>query len=208
MRLEGPVPSLAPLATHPIVARTCGTEVADRSLEVGPGGELAQAVVFVEGGARLAPPAAPAGPPVLDQRGCLYTPAVLAARAGASLELVNSDPLVHLVRAQAAPGAPPVFNVAMPLAGMRIQRPLPKEPGIHRVRCDVHPWMKAVVRTFDHGHYATTDAEGRFVLPLPAGTHTLVFWHPRLPEVRRQVEVRPNGETALEQVWSSSAVVN
>ena len=203
LRVDGALGERAPLPTTPIVARVCGATVEDRGIELGAGG-LAGALVFVERGEALPPRASPDA--VLDQRGCLYVPRVLGARTGELLHVSNSDPLVHTVRGQSAEAPAPVFNVAMPLAGMRIQRRLPEVPAIIPVRCDVHPWMRAHVRTFAHGYFTTTDGEGRFSLTLPPGRHTLVFWHPRWPEARQQVEVAADRDTALEQTFRASAV--
>ena len=51
----------------------------------------------------------------------------LAARAGTALEVRNSDPVMHNVRAVA--GAQPVFNVAMPLEGMTPEEAPAGHPG-------------------------------------------------------------------------------
>ncbi len=203
--VEGAVPARPALPTSGAALQVCGPSVPDRALEVGEGGALAHAVVAVQKGAQL--PAAPvaATPPVLDQRQCLYTPAVLAARAGQPLTVLNSDPLVHTVRAGTA--SEKVFSLAMPVQGMRQERVLPAQPGVLPVRCDIHPWMRAVVRTFDHGHFTTTDAGGRFQLKLPAGEHTLVLWHPLLPERTERVQVRAGQTVRLAHRWPSSALL-
>ena len=72
--------------------------------------------------------------------------------------------------------------------------------------CDVHPWMRAVIRTFDHGHFTATDAGGHFRLQLPAGVHTLVLWHPLLPEATERVEVKAGQTVRLAHRWPSSAL--
>jgi plastocyanin len=202
--VDGTVPARPPLATSGAALQVCGTSVPDRALELGAGGALAGAVVAVQDGAKLPEAPPPTQPPVLDQRRCTYVPAVLAARAGSTLDILNSDPLVHTVRAGGA--GPAVFSLAMPLEGMRMKRALPPEPGVLPVRCDVHPWMRATVRTFDHGHFTSTDGEGRFRLQLPAGTHTLVLWHPLLPEATERVEVRAGETVRLAHRWAASAL--
>jgi plastocyanin len=201
--VEGEVPERPALKTSGAALQVCGPSVPDRALEVGEGGALAHAVVAVQGGAQL-PEAQSTAAPVLDQRQCLYTPAVIAARAGRPLTVLNSDPLVHTVRAGTS--SEKVFSLAMPVQGMRQERALPAQPGVVPVRCDIHPWMRAVVRTFDHGHFTTTDAGGRFRLQLPAGEHTLVLWHPLLPERTERVQVRAGQTVRLAHRWPSSAL--
>jgi hypothetical protein len=129
-----------------------------------------------------------ANPVLLDQRGCLYWPAVFAARTGASLRIRNSDPLTHTVHARS--DGVTVFDVAMPLEHMELSRQLPGQPGLLELRCDVHPWMQAVVRTFDHSHFTTTGLDGRFHLAgLAPGDYALHAWHPRLGEASRRLHL-------------------
>jgi plastocyanin len=178
----------------------CGEQAEDRSLVVGAEGALAHVVVSLKDGAALPAPRAPSSEPVLDQKRCIYDPPVMAARAGATLVLRNSDPLVHNVRAASGSNRS-FFNVAMPLEGMTVRRQLPTTPGDVPIRCDVHPWMRSLVRTFDHGYFATTGPDGRFRLEVPEGTHTVHLWHERLPPVVRTVNVKAGESVQVEQTW-------
>jgi len=204
VRLTGTPPTPARFDTTPAVSATCGDQVPDRSLTVGEGGALAHVVVALAEGASLPAEGIIAPSTVLDQKKCSYEPPALAARAGTVLEVRNSDPVMHNVRAVA--GAQPVFNVAMPLEGMTLKKPLPAAPGTVQVKCDVHPWMRAVVRTFDHPYFTTTDAQGRFRLEVPEGTHTVVLWHERLPEASRPVTVKAGETVRLEESWATSSL--
>lgn len=205
LRLSGPGPVLPPLATSPSVASVCGTQVPDRSLVVGAKGALAYVVVALADGTD-APPEEPDAPSaVLDQKGCSFEPPVIAARAGSLLEVRNEDPLLHNVNALSGSHRP-VLNVALPLAGSRVRRPLPTAPGILQLHCDLHPWMSATVRTFEHPWFTTTDAQGHFRLEVPPGTHSLILWHPRLPGVTRTLTV-PEGQTVhVDHTWAASEV--
>nr|WP_225937568.1 hypothetical protein [Myxococcus sp. RHSTA-1-4] len=200
IRLSGtpPKPTLQP--TTGTVVSVCGEQAEDRSLVVGGEGSLAHVVVSLKEGAALPAPRTPGPEPVLDQKRCIYDPPVMAARAGGTLVLRNSDPLVHNVRAASGSNRS-FFNVAMPLEGMTVRRQLPAEPGAVPIRCDVHPWMRSLVRTFDHAYFATTGADGRFRLEVPEGAHTVVLWHERLPEVARRVNVKAGERVQVEQTW-------
>jgi plastocyanin len=179
------------------VHRQCGEAIEQRAFQVGPSGELTSAVAWLEGPPR-AGGESPA--PVLDQRRCVFQPEVLAARAGGEVTVVNSDPLIHNVRQ--ASGSDRPFNAAMPLEGMRMKMPLPAAPSIIRLTCDVHPWMAAWVRTFDHPYFAVTGADGRFALRgVPAGSGTLKLWHPALGERAVPVTVPPGGVARPEVDW-------
>jgi plastocyanin len=201
VRLTGTPPPPTSSPTSGTVVSVCGEQTEDRSLVVGSEGALAYTVVSLKSASALPAPAQPPAEPVLDQKKCIYEPPVLAARAGGQLTLRNSDPLVHNVRASSSTKRS-FFNVAMPLEGMSTRKPLPEEPGVVPIRCDIHPWMRAVVRTFDHPYFATTSPDGRFRLEVPEGAHTLVFWHERLPQAEKTVNVRAGERVQVEQDWA------
>ena len=187
-----PLPARLPrLATNASAAKVCGTSVSDDALNVSPKGALKDAVVFLESGPipgdeKVLPS------DTLDQKGCAYSRPVLAARAGSHLSFLNSDELVHTIRSEGMGRA--AFNFAMPLTGMRVTRVLPAAPGVLQLTCDVHPWMRAVVRTFSHSLFAITDASGHFRIEgVPEGAHALRVWHPRLGEAVLAQDVHAEG---------------
>ncbi|MFL5343619.1 MAG: hypothetical protein ACJ8AT_02445 [Hyalangium sp.] len=204
VRLVGTPPPPILYETTASAVGACGEKVADRSLSLGKQGALANVVVSLGDGASLPSEGVTPAPAVLDQKRCAYEPPALAARAGSTLEVRNSDPVMHNVRAVS--GAQSVFNVAMPLEGMSLKKPLPAAPGTVQVKCDVHPWMHAVVRTFDHPFFTTTDEHGHFRLEVPEGTHTLVLWHERLPEVSKPFTVKAGQTVQVGQDWAVEAL--
>jgi plastocyanin len=204
VRLTGTPPPPEMRETTASVASVCGEAVPDRSLSVGEEGALAHVVVAIVEGASLPDEGLTSPSPVLDQRKCAYEPPILAARVGATLEVRNSDPVMHNVRAAA--GAQSLFNVAMPLEGTSLRRPLPATPGTLQVKCDVHPWMRAVIRTFDHPYFTTTDEKGQFRLEVPEGSHTVLFWHPRLPDATHSVTLEGGQTLQADQSWPVSAL--
>ena len=199
---RGKLPPLHPHRVDGSLLKQCGLETPDLSLVVAPSGALQFAVVSISDTAPTPLPPAFA-PALLDQRGCIYRPPVVATRAGASLLVRNSDPLLHNVRAM-DDGAP-VFNVMMPIEHLTIDKKLPTAPGLVQLQCDVHPWMHATVVTFAHDLYAVTDADGRFRIDgVPAGHHPLKLWHPRLGELTVGLDVHPDAGTAVETGWEVS----
>ncbi|WP_233261975.1 carboxypeptidase regulatory-like domain-containing protein [Vitiosangium sp. GDMCC 1.1324] len=205
VRLRGTPPDLPPLPTSPSVASVCGSTLPDRSLVVGPGGALAFVVVALADGTEAPAPDPDAPTAFLDQKRCAFEPPVLAARAGTSLEVRNSDALLHNVNALAG-SQRSVLNVALPIEGSRVRRPLPAAPGVLHVRCDLHPWMSAAVRTFEHPWFTTSDASGHFRLEVPPGSYSVVLWHPRLPGVSRFLSVRGGETVRLDQTWAVEQV--
>jgi plastocyanin len=177
----------------------------DRSLVVGAEGALAYVVVALADGSEGPAPDPDAPPAVLDVKQCSFEPPVLTARAGTPLEVRNSDALLHNADVLAG-SRRPVINVALPFKGSRVRRLLPTAPGVLQARCDLHPWMGAAIRTFEHPWFTITDASGHFRLRVPPGTHSVLLWHPRLPGVTRSVSVHAGQTFRLDHTWASEEV--
>ena len=141
-------------------------------------------------------PPPPKDPAVLDQKGCMFAPHVLAMQAGQPLVVKNSDPFLHNVHSQST--ANDVFNMAMPTANAGEKAdPQPKVPETFKVKCDVHPWMTGWVAVFDHPYFAVTGDDGTFAIKgLPDGTYTLRAWHERFGIKDQRVTVKDGKATA------------
>ena len=106
---DGPPPPAAKL-TVTKDQEVCGKDSADEQLVVGGDKKVANAVVAVSGitrGKRFAEAS-----PVLDQKGCRYTPHLLLVPAGAPIKVMNDDGILHNVHTYSRTN-PPV-NVAQP----------------------------------------------------------------------------------------------
>ncbi len=199
---RGQLPALKPQPLDASLHKQCGTSAADLSLIVGRDGALQFAVVSIDD-APSSPLPATFAPAFIDQQGCVYRPPVVATRAGQSIKVKNSDPLMHNVRAMQH--RKPIFNVAMPLENLILDKPLPTIPGIVQLHCDVHPWMTAWIATFAHNLYAVSDAKGSFRIDgVTVGLHPMTVWHPRLGEKRVEVEVSADAGTNITIGWESS----
>jgi hypothetical protein len=202
VRVRGKAPSLPPLATSGAVAKVCGLQVADATLKVDEKGGLANAIVYLEGARSDASPGGPPQPAIVDQKQCQYTPPVLALRAGAELEIRNSDPLLHNVHAK---NSSSLFNFAMPVQGITVRKQLPRTAAVIHLACDVHPWMQAVIRTFEHPYFALTDAGGHYRLaPVPSGKQKLVFWHQRFGDKAMEIDLRAEQPNRADVEWPAS----
>ena len=173
--------------------------------KIGPKGELADVVVWIVDPKSAAKHAESAPPEIqIKQAGCRYVPHVLAMKAGVPFQVVNDDPTLHNIRAKVynGPGQPPgvdVFNFGQSYQGQVDERQF-DDPGIYTLQCDVHPWMQAWVRVFDHFCYAVTGADGTFKVQLSGdlndGTYKIDAWHPKFAEPLEQT-VQVKNRTAM-----------
>jgi len=131
--------------------------------------------------ARVIAPAAPTPRVTLNQDHCRYVPHVQSATKGSQITITSADDTLHNINGGI--NGRSVFNIAMPVKGMRVSRPL-RQAGRIQVHCDAgHTWMSAYVAVFDHPYHAVTRANGRFSLPnVPPGTYTIKAWHERFGE--------------------------
>lgn len=113
--------------------------------------------------------------PVLDNAKCLFAPHVVAMRAGVSLDVKNSDPILHNTHAYL--GTRTIFNLALPTQNQVIKKKIAQN-GVIRVQCDAHTHMSAWVLAVDHPYFAVTDDNGAFKLDgVPPGKYTIAVWH-------------------------------
>lgn len=168
--------------------KICGPSVPDDALVLDKEGGVAHAVVAVKGLAW-----GETAPVRLTNKGCRFIPHVSVVRPGATLEVTSEDNTLHTTHAF-APNGRSLFNIALPLAGLTVKRPVDNAPGITRLACDTHPWMQGFVYVSpDRATVSGTD--GRFVLAdVPAGSYDLVVWHERLKGSAQRVTVAA-GET-------------
>jgi len=187
--LNGLAPKLANLPVTRDM-KVCGNTKFDESLEVGAGGAVKNVVVYfldVPLPAEFKPKKEK-----LDQQQCLFLPHVLATPLGTTVEVVNSDRVLHDVRAHS--GEERLMNFAMPIPGHVVPVTLAKE-GMFKVECDVHPWMRAWLVVLRTTAYAVTGEDGSYeIRDVPAGKHRVIFWHERLGERDAEVVVPEDGQ--------------
>ncbi|MFP2959671.1 carboxypeptidase regulatory-like domain-containing protein [Myxococcus sp. 1LA] len=164
-------------------------------------GNLQNVLVRVKGQVAGAPPA-PSTPVVVDQSKCTYVPRVQGARTGQQVAFKNSDGTLHNVRGIV--GTKPTFNVAQPPSGAPVERPLPPDADVLKLKCDVHPWMSAFVVATENPYFVTTGEDGTFSLEgLPAGTYTVEAWHEALGTKTAEVTVKDDAPTEAAFAFSA-----
>jgi plastocyanin len=149
-------------------------------------GSLANVFVSLQGSFPASP--VPSEPVTIDQRACVYVPRVVGARVGQTLQVRNSDELLHNVHSASAHGND--FNISQPKAGIAHRLSLKSAETMLRITCDVHRWMTAFVGVVSHPYFATTGGAGTYAIDnVPAGTHTIQAWHEHYGVVTQTVRV-------------------
>jgi plastocyanin len=155
-------------------------------------GKLANVYIYIKSGAP--PSQAPANTPpvVLDQKGCRYTPHVIALQQGGSVEFRNSDPTMHNIHTTPASGNP--IDVSQSPMGAPQTRQFNQPETMLPVRCNNHPWMNAFINVASTPYFAVSGADGSFTITgLPPGNYTLAAVHEKLGEQDLQISITPKG---------------
>jgi hypothetical protein len=114
----------------------------------------------------------------IDQPCCMFVPHALAMREGQVLVAKNSSPKPHNVNCAGHPTKNPARNVIVPPKGQLEYEGFQADDWPISVACNIHGWMKAYVRVFDHPYFAVTDENGAFEIKnAPAGEWRLRVWH-------------------------------
>lgn len=160
---------------------------------VGSGGELADVVVSLkEAPAGTKSTGAGAEPVVIDQKGCVYTPTILAVQTGQKVIVKNSDPCVHNVHT--VPNVNDSVNQVQMPGGADLTFTFDKPEPFLKFQCDVHPWMYAWVSVFDHPYFAVSGKDGKFTIKnVPPGKYTLQAVHRKLGTQTAEIEVKADG---------------
>jgi len=189
---------------------TCGRlhagPLTTRHYVVSAEGGLADTFVYIKSGA---PPTAAAGTgPTLDQVGCEFQPYVLGVQVGQTLNVRNSDPILHNVHTLPKNPGNKERNVGQPTRAMTTPFVFNSPEVFVQFKCEVHPWMFAYVGVVDHPWFAVTDRNGNFSLPagLPPGQYTLAAVHRKAGELLQQINVDENGVAPITFTFDISNV--
>jgi plastocyanin len=187
---KAPLAKAISMAADPVCAKQHPAPLTTQEVMVDGKGDLQNVIVFVSEGLGDRTFDAPSEPVVVDQKGCMYQPHVLAVRANQKLELVNDDATSHNIHPQPANNRE--WNKAEP-PGSKLEEAFAREEIAIPVKCNVHPWMRGYIAVFKHPFFAVTGKDGGFDLSnLPPGTYTIKAWHEKLGTSTQTVTIGAN----------------
>jgi plastocyanin len=206
VRLAGKVP--APVKIDTSMDPACGMsgspEFSSEQYVV-KDGKLANVYVYVKSGPpyRAIRTMSNGAAAVLDQKGCRYTPHVLAIMAGDSVSFHNSDVTMHNIHTMPTTVGNEAIDISQGPKGAPIVRQFQNAETMLPVRCNNHPWMNAFINVSATPFFAVTDDAGHFDLNgMPAGEYVLGFVHEKLGEQTVKVTVPAAGKATADVVFA------
>ncbi len=169
---------------------------------VNPNGTLANVFVYVKAGL----PAGgtyptPATPVVLDQDGCRYHPHVFGIQVGQTMQIKNSDGILHNIKAKGVKNRP--FNISQPSV-MTSDRTFSAPEVMVPLECNVHGWMHAWAGVLPHPYFAVSGADGSYTIKgLPPGTYTIEAWHEKYGLQTATVTVTAGGSKSQDFTFAA-----
>ena len=113
---------------------------------------------------------------LLDQKGCVYSPRVVALQIGQTLEIGNADKMNHNVHP--TPRRNAEFNEVQPPGGDKMMKRFTTPETMIPFVCNVHPWMRAFVNVVEHPFFTVTGNDGSFNFPdVPPGEYEIEAIH-------------------------------
>jgi hypothetical protein len=165
------------------------------------GNGVANVVVYLRDvPARYKAPPVPEEPVVIDVKGGRFAQHVVVLRCNQKLLIRSPDPIPHN------------WNVATnrntAVGGMinpkqrEGDRYVFKKPEFRpsRIRCDLHPFMRAYYLPLEHSFAAVTDSEGKFeIAGLPPGVHKFIVWHEKADYLKRELPIEITADKVVEE---------
>ncbi len=156
---------------------------------------LADVFIHIKSGLKASDIPAPSKQPVvLDQSKCEYLPYVLGVQTGQTLEVRNSDPVLHNIHPTPNVEGNKEQNLAQLPMGPPVKFVFEKPEILLRIKCDIHPWMFAYVGVVEHPFFAVSNKDGAFAIKnVPPGEYVLEVFHRKGGKQERKIVVGKDG---------------
>lgn len=152
-------------------------------------GMKGKSVVYVDAVAGKTFPA-PKEHPVMDQKGLMFVPHIMAVQQGTTVEFLNSDTVQHNVFWSAIGNDKKAgHNLGTWPKGDKRSFTFDK-PGVVPLLCNVHPDMAGYIVVSPTPYFAETDEGGNYkIKDVPDGSYTLTVWHEGAKDQSKPVTV-------------------
>jgi plastocyanin len=153
-----------------------------------------ESVVYVEAVAGKTFPA-PTAKPVIDQKGLMFAPHIVAVQQGTTVEFLNSDKVAHNVFWPSVGGNKKLTkNLGTWPQGEKRSFTF-DSPGVAPLFCNVHPEMSAYVVVSPTPYFAVTDKSGGYKIDnVPDGSYNVTAWHEGAKNQSKPVTVAGEGK--------------
>jgi len=196
-----PKPSHIDMSADPKCAQIHPTGATTEDIVADGNGGLQNVVVYVSDGLGDRKFETPQEAAVIEQKGCMYKPHVVAVRANQELKVVNADPTTHNIHP--APNNNREFNQTQP-PGLPLSATFAREEIAIPVKCNIHPWMRSYIAVFKHPYFAVTVKDGSFEIGnLSPGTYTITAWHEKLGMTFQKITIGESETKTIEFVFKA-----
>ena len=153
-----------------------------------------ESVVYVEAIAGKTFPA-PTEKPLIDQKGLMFTPHIVAIQQGATVEFLNSDKVAHNVFWISVSGNKKLgHNLGTWPQGEKRAFKF-DNPGSIPLLCNVHPEMSGYIVVSPTPYFAVSDKSGTYKIEnVPDGSYNVTAWHEGAKNSSKPVTVAGEGK--------------
>ena len=135
---------------------------------------------------------------LIDQKGLMFQPHIVAVQQGTTVDFLNSDTVAHNVFWPSISGNKKLgHNLGTWPKGQKKSFKF-DDPGVVTLLCNVHPEMAGYLIVSPTPYYAETDASGNYkIADVPDGDYKLVAWHEGSKPATKQVSVKGDTKADL-----------
>jgi plastocyanin len=157
-------------------------------------GVTGESVVYVDAVQGKTFPA-PTQQPVIDQKGLMFTPHIVAVAQGTTVEFLNSDKVAHNVFWISVSGNKKLgHNLGTWPQGEKRAFKF-DNPGAVPLLCNVHPEMGGYIVVSPTPYFVVTDKSGSYKIDnVPDGSYTVTAWHEGAKNSSKPVTVAGEGK--------------
>ena len=157
-------------------------------------GVTGESVVYVEAIAGKTFPA-PTEKPLIDQKGLMFTPHIVAVEQGTTVEFLNSDKVAHNVFWISVGGNKKLgHNLGTWPQGEKRSFKF-DNPGAVPLLCNVHPEMGGYIVVSPTPYFVVTDKSGSYKIDnVPDGSYSVTAWHEGAKNSSKPVTVAGEGK--------------